>query len=302
MSDCTDSEQKDEIFEWQGSQNEFLASDRSSVAGDVFSANKGSNIPIARVKKIMKEGEHPGMIAADAPVLLAKACEMLIKDLTLQSWDCTLTTRRCTLQRQDVASAIFKNNVYNFMLDIFTPEELYPKLEPKMEAVPQLNAVKRMKEGRNYSVLHSNPKPRDGYIRGNVALGPGQTPMGPALYQRGAQRYIINPVAQGPGMSSRTPQMIQCHSIPRVNTIMHYSKNLSSNGHMQNGHITKVPMQVLQHANKSHPIVQGTVTYADGSMQSGVQTGQQLQPQVTYLQRVATPQEHNSSQTYQQPF
>ncbi|UKK00447.1 nuclear transcription factor Y subunit C-2 [Theileria orientalis] len=87
---------------------------------------KRTHLPVARVKKIMKEGEHQGMISSDAPVVLAKACEMLIRDLTLQSWSCTQMTKRCTLQRQDIISAIFKSSIYSFLFDILPPEELKP--------------------------------------------------------------------------------------------------------------------------------------------------------------------------------
>uniref|UniRef100_A0A3B0MGA1 HAP-family transcription factor, putative n=1 Tax=Theileria annulata TaxID=5874 RepID=A0A3B0MGA1_THEAN len=94
---------------------------------------KGSHLPVARVKKIMKETEHQGMISSDAPVILAKACEMLIRDLTLQSWNCTQMTKRCTLQRQDIKSAIFNSNIYNFLYDILTPEDLKPIMETQTE-------------------------------------------------------------------------------------------------------------------------------------------------------------------------
>ncbi|KAK2197761.1 bifunctional Transcription factor CBF-NF-Y-archaeal histone domain/Histone-fold/Transcriptional activator HAP5 subunit [Babesia duncani] len=118
MSDKAPSEAKDETPEIH-----------PAATTDTYATTRGSHLPVARVRKMMKEGEHTGMIAADAPVVLAKACEMLVRELTLQSWDCTLTTRRCTLQKQDVASAIYKNKLYYFLFDIFSPEELVPKIE-----------------------------------------------------------------------------------------------------------------------------------------------------------------------------
>lgn len=100
---------------------------------------RGNHLPVARVKKIMKEGEHPGMISSDAPVVLARACEMLIRDLTLQSWDYTQMTKRCTLQRQDITCAIFKSNVYNFLYDVLTLEDLKPVMEAPHPTVRTMN-------------------------------------------------------------------------------------------------------------------------------------------------------------------
>lgn len=45
---------------------------------------KNSALPLARIKKIMKSDEDVRMIAAEAPVLFAKACEMFILELTLR--------------------------------------------------------------------------------------------------------------------------------------------------------------------------------------------------------------------------
>ncbi|KAK4735086.1 hypothetical protein R3W88_009347 [Solanum pinnatisectum] len=39
-----------------------------------------------RIKKIMKTDKDVQMIAAESPVLLAKACELFIQELTLRSW------------------------------------------------------------------------------------------------------------------------------------------------------------------------------------------------------------------------
>ncbi|ORM42328.1 Nuclear transcription factor Y subunit C-3 [Babesia sp. Xinjiang] len=304
MSDCVDIEQKDEIFDWQAKQNELPGSDRSSIGGDVFTSNKGTNLPIARIKKIMKEGEHPGMIAADAPVLLAKACEMLIKDLTLQSWDCTLTTRRCTLQRQDVAAAIFKNSIYNFMLDIFTPEELYPKMEPKAGSVLHFNGMNHVNDGRTCPMINSLNKPRDGYAPGALAIGQGHGAIGHHnIYHTGAQRFMMNPAAHGRIIGSPSQQMLQCHGVPTVNTMMRYSKSVPLGGHiLQNGHVSKVPMQMLQHCAESHPIIQGTMAFTEGDLQSSVQPNQVLQSQMSYTQHYGTSDEHSSPRTYQQPF
>ena len=58
------------------------------------------------------------MIAGEAPILLSKACEFLIKDISLRSWCHTLRSRRRTLQRQDVLSAVGECDTYDFLIDI----------------------------------------------------------------------------------------------------------------------------------------------------------------------------------------
>ncbi|EAN33822.1 Histone-like transcription factor (CBF/NF-Y) and archaeal histone family protein [Theileria parva strain Muguga] len=136
---------------------------------------KGSHLPVARVKKIMKETEHQGMISSDAPVILAKACEMLIRDLTLQSWNCTQLTKRCTLQRQDIKTAIFSSTIYNFLYDLLTPEDLKPMMETQNDLS---NNYLNSRQNQNFlnnshNLLNSSlvlkpcgfkgPYPKDGY-------------------------------------------------------------------------------------------------------------------------------------------
>ncbi|CDR95379.1 histone-like transcription factor (CBF/NF-Y) and archaeal histone domain containing protein, putative [Babesia bigemina] len=299
MADYADFEHRGEHIGWQVGQNEHFVLDGSCLVGDVGSTNKGFHLPVARIKKIMKEGEHPGMIASDAPILLAKACEMLIRDLTLQSWYCTLTTRRCTLQRQDVAAAIFKNSIYNFMLDVFKPEELYPKLEPKTDNMIQYDAVMNVNDGIGYSISPNVTKPRDSYVQSHGAIVQTHN----AIYQRGSNRYIPNQAAQGQMVNAPISQFIPCHGMPAINTMIHYSKSVPSSGHvMQNGHVAKIPMQVI-HSAKSHAIIPGTLTYAEGSLLSEHPTNQTSQGQMPYVQhRYTAPQENITPRSYQQPY
>uniref|UniRef100_A0A7S1YEK6 Core Histone H2A/H2B/H3 domain-containing protein n=1 Tax=Grammatophora oceanica TaxID=210454 RepID=A0A7S1YEK6_9STRA len=107
---------------------------------------KTQTLPLARIKKIMKseegiyqelererlqqEATQAGqptptgqqatrfMIAGEAPVLLGKACELLIKELTVRAWRHTERNRRRTLQRQDVNAAVGESEVYDFLIDI----------------------------------------------------------------------------------------------------------------------------------------------------------------------------------------
>jgi len=55
-------------------------------------------LPLARIKKIMKLDEDVKMISAEAPVLFAKAAEIFIHELTLRAWIHTEDNKRRTLQ------------------------------------------------------------------------------------------------------------------------------------------------------------------------------------------------------------
>ncbi|KAK3122990.1 hypothetical protein QOZ80_8AG0621600 [Eleusine coracana subsp. coracana] len=85
---------------------------------------KFHSLPLARIKKIMKADEDVKMIAGEAPVVFAKACEMFILELTLRAWLQTEGTKRRTLQRNDVVAAITRNDMFDFLVDIIPPEEL----------------------------------------------------------------------------------------------------------------------------------------------------------------------------------
>lgn len=97
---------------WEGQRQEV-----QQVSSDPAEF-KNHQLPLARIKKIMKSDEDVRMIAAEAPVLFAKACEMFILELTLRSWMHAEENKRRTLQRSDVAAAIAKTDVFDFLLDV----------------------------------------------------------------------------------------------------------------------------------------------------------------------------------------
>ncbi|GBG82575.1 hypothetical protein CBR_g34951 [Chara braunii] len=85
---------------------------------------KNHQLPLARIKKIMKSDEDVRMISAEAPVLFAKACEMFILELTLRSWIHTEENKRRTLQRNDIAHAITKTDIFDFLVDIVPRDDI----------------------------------------------------------------------------------------------------------------------------------------------------------------------------------
>lgn len=64
------------------------------------------------------------MISQEAPVLFAKACEIFIRELTLRAWMQTEENKRKTLQRNDIAAAISKTDMFDFLIDIVPRDDI----------------------------------------------------------------------------------------------------------------------------------------------------------------------------------
>ena len=72
----------------------------------------------------MKADEDVRMISAEAPVIFARACEMFILELTMRSWNHTEENKRRTLQKNDIAAAITRTDIFDFLVDIVPREDL----------------------------------------------------------------------------------------------------------------------------------------------------------------------------------
>ena len=92
-----------------------------------ISGLKHQELPLARIKKIMKLDEDVKMISAEAPVLFSKAAEMFIHELTMRAWIHTEDNKRRTLQRNDIAMAITKYDQFDFLIDIVPRDEVAMK-------------------------------------------------------------------------------------------------------------------------------------------------------------------------------
>ena len=77
-----------------------------------------NDLPLARIKRIMKSDEDVRMNSAEAPVLFAKACEMFILELTLRSWGYSEKNKRRTLQKEDIQTAIRNTDIFDFLVDV----------------------------------------------------------------------------------------------------------------------------------------------------------------------------------------
>ncbi|MCJ1276894.1 hypothetical protein MMC21_004701 [Puttea exsequens] len=80
-------------------------------------------LPLARIKKVMKADPDVKMISAEAPILFAKGCDVFITELTMRAWIHAEENKRRTLQRSDIASALAKSDMFDFLIDIVPREE-----------------------------------------------------------------------------------------------------------------------------------------------------------------------------------
>jgi len=84
---------------------------------------KMHQLPLARIKKVMKADPEVKMISAEAPILFAKGCDIFITELTMRAWIHAEENKRRTLQRSDIASALSKSDMFDFLIDIVPREE-----------------------------------------------------------------------------------------------------------------------------------------------------------------------------------
>lgn len=63
------------------------------------------------------------MISAEAPILFAKGCDIFITELTMRAWIHAEDNKRRTLQRSDIAAALSKSDMFDFLIDIVPREE-----------------------------------------------------------------------------------------------------------------------------------------------------------------------------------
>lgn len=140
---------------------------------------KMHQLPLARIKKVMKADPEVKMISAEAPILFAKGCDIFIVELTMRAWIHAEENKRRTLQRSDIASALQKSDMFDFLIDIVPREEMQggKKHHP--------NAAQHQQAG---------------------GLGPHGAMQGmPGPHMAGAPEYAMDPHMGQPGMYAAPP-------------------------------------------------------------------------------------------------
>ncbi|XP_054712324.1 nuclear transcription factor Y subunit gamma-like [Uloborus diversus] len=210
---------------------------------------KNQELPLARIKKIMKLDEDVKMISAEAPVLFAKAAEIFITELSLRAWVHTEDNKRRTLQRNDIAMAITKYDQFDFLIDIVPREELKPS--------------KRQEEGVRTAAMH--PDQVQYYFQlaqqHQAALQQQQT--SPAQPQQGQQ------------LQQAQPQQIQL--VPANATVQQVASNTQA-----------ISVQTASPTFSVPPVLQVQAVSAEATQQQA-QAAAQVQVQQVQVQNAQQP-------------
>ncbi|XP_055803758.1 uncharacterized protein LOC129872842 isoform X26 [Solanum dulcamara] len=93
---------------WKRQKEEILRSD----------PKRKHELPISRIRRAMKSNDQVKMVSAHSTVLLSKAIEMFILELTLRAWMQADQVKHRTLNRHDFARAIRDEELFDFLSDI----------------------------------------------------------------------------------------------------------------------------------------------------------------------------------------
>ncbi|XP_077052073.1 nuclear transcription factor Y subunit gamma isoform X4 [Siphateles boraxobius] len=213
-------------------------------------------LPLARIKKIMKLDEDVKMISAEAPVLFAKAAQIFITELTLRAWIHTEDNKRRTLQRNDIAMAITKFDQFDFLIDIVPRDDLKPP--KRQEEVRQ--SVAPTEPVQYYFTLAQQPSAVQvqGQQQGQQVSAPTATTLQPG-------QIIIAQPQQGQVLQGTTMQQLQQVQVAQS----------------QATPITSAPVTMQVGEGQQVQIVQATSQGQAQAAQSGGQTMQVMQQIIT---------------------
>ncbi|KAL9656070.1 hypothetical protein ABK040_007688 [Willaertia magna] len=89
---------------------------------EVIEVRQLVDLPVARVKRIMKSDVDVRIISQEAVLLVAKATEKMIEHLAKESCKYTLKENRKTIQYKDLVESVKNCDVFDFLEDII-PEK-----------------------------------------------------------------------------------------------------------------------------------------------------------------------------------
>lgn len=147
----------------------------------------------------MKADPEVKMISAEAPILFAKGCDVFITELTMRAWIHAEDNKRRTLQRSDIAAALAKSDMFDFLIDIVPREEATSHAKRSSQAAPgpaapvgpagQLPPSQHAPQHPpphmappDYSSLGQHGLPQDQEYRPQPALYAGAVQSDPAAY------------------------------------------------------------------------------------------------------------------------
>ncbi|EEH43243.1 transcriptional activator HAP5 [Paracoccidioides brasiliensis Pb18] len=205
----------------QGNSRDILTTYWQHTINHLESDNhdyKLHQLPLARIKKVMKADPEVKMISAEAPILFAKGCDIFITELTMRAWIHAEDNKRRTLQRSDIAAALSKSDMFDFLIDIVPREEATPHAKRSSQtgapsAAATAGAPPPGTTGSGQLPPQSQPgvqHPQQHHL-GPPDYGPlGQHPMGPEQDYRQQPGMYGGAVQSDPGAYGQPqPQMFE---------------------------------------------------------------------------------------------
>ncbi|XP_060915963.1 nuclear transcription factor Y subunit gamma isoform X6 [Labrus mixtus] len=253
-------------------------------------------LPLARIKKIMKLDEDVKMISAEAPVLFAKAAQIFITELTLRAWIHTEDNKRRTLQRNDIAMAITKFDQFDFLIDIVPRDDLKPpkRQEEMRQSVAPAEPVQyyfTLAQQPGAVQVQGTQSAQQAGAQAATTIQPGQIII--AQSQQGQSAPVMQ-VSEGQQVQIVQAAQGQAQTAQAQGQTMQVMQQIITN----TGEIQQIPVQLntgqLQYIRLAQPVsgaqvVQGqiqTLANTQQITQAEVQQGQQQFNQFTDGQKI----------------
>mmetsp|Transcript_484 Transcript_484/g.687 ORF Transcript_484/g.687 Transcript_484/m.687 type:complete len:163 (-) Transcript_484:327-815(-) len=99
---------------WRSQQAEMEALD----VGSKQDYKHHNDLPLARIKRIMKSDEDVRMISAEAPILFAKACELFILELTIRGITFSEFNKHNGLEKDDIYQVLQSTDIFDFLAEV----------------------------------------------------------------------------------------------------------------------------------------------------------------------------------------
>lgn len=91
----------------------------NDIIDDKKDFKKHNDLPIARIKRIMKSDQDVRMISAETPVIFARACEMFIMDITIRATQfAEYDNERLVLTKKSILDTIRNTDIFDFLMEI----------------------------------------------------------------------------------------------------------------------------------------------------------------------------------------
>lgn len=217
----------------QGTARDILTTYWQHVINHLESDNhdyKIHQLPLARIKKVMKADPEVKMISAEAPILFAKGCDIFITELTMRAWIHAEDNKRRTLQRSDIAAALSKSDMFDFLIDIVPREEATSHAKRSSQAAgtapgpptapgqlpPAPHGVQPHQHmgPADYGTLGQHGMPQDQEYRPQPAMYPGAVQSDPtAAYGQPPQSQMFEGMYAYPHLP---PQQVRSCQMPHL--------------------------------------------------------------------------------------